>query len=78
MNLYIGVDIDSYSEASSIDISRTNTSNYKKDKKGVDNLFSSVCKASNLYYEDEVIDSSWKQDLEDYIQDNEEDNSHLF
>ena len=44
----------------------------KEDKRGVDNLFSSVCKASNLYYEDEVIDSSWKQDLEDYIQDNEE------
>ena len=70
--VYIGADIDSYSEAASIGISRTNTSNYKKDKKGVDNLFSSVCKASNLYYEDEVIDSSWKQDLEDYIQDNEE------
>jgi hypothetical protein len=76
--VYIGADIDSYSEAASIGISRTNTSNYKKDKKGVDNLFGSVGKFTNLFYEGECIDSSWKQDLEDYIQDNEEDNSHLF
>lgn len=72
MNLYIGVDIDSYSEASSIDISRTNTSNYKKDKKGVNNLFTSVSNFKDMFYGDEVIDNSWKQDLENCIQDNEE------
>ena len=47
-------------------------------RNSVDNLFGSVGKFTNLFYEGECIDSNWKQDLEDYIQDNEEDNSHLF
>lgn len=69
--VYIGADIDSYSEGTSIGINTRNISNYKKDKKGVSNLFESVSKVSNMYMYDECIDTSWKEELEDYIQENE-------
>ena len=61
--VYIGADIDSYSEASSIGIKATNTANYKKSKKGISNLFASVSKLSKMYYEEDSINESWKEDL---------------
>ena len=62
--VYIGADIDSYSEASSIGIKATNTANYKKSKKGISNLFASVSKLSKMYYEEDCITEDWKEDLE--------------
>ena len=62
--VYIGADIDSYSEASSIGIKATNTANYKKSKKGISNLFASVSKLSKMYYEEDCINEDWKEDLE--------------
>ena len=69
--MYIGADIDSYSEGSSIGIKRDNISSYKKDRKGVDTLFKAMSNVSDMFYEEACIDSSWKQELENYIQENE-------
>ena len=70
--VYIGADIDSYQEASSIGIKQRNVSNYKKDKEGIYTMFKSVSKISSMYYCDEEIDTNWKKDLENYIDDNKE------
>lgn len=67
--MYIGADIDSYSEGESIGIKRSNISNYKKDKECVGMLFSSVAKASTLY-ESDNLNESWKEELENYISNN--------
>lgn len=69
--MYIGADIDSYSEGSSIGIKRDNISSYKKDRKGVDTLFKAMSNVSDMFYEEACIDSSWKKELENYIQENE-------
>ena len=68
--IYIGADIDSYSEAESIGISRNNTASYKKDKKGISTLFGAVAKASSMMCNEESLDCSWKQELDSYIKEN--------
>ncbi len=67
--MYIGADIDSYSEGSSIGIKANNISNYRKDKEGVSKLFKSINRASEMYSCD-CLDASWKEELEDYINEN--------
>ena len=61
--IYIGANIDSYQEASSIGIKTTNTANYEKSKQGISNLFASISKLSKMYYEEDNINESWKEDL---------------
>ena len=68
--MYIGADIDSYSESESIGISRKNTANYKKDKMGTKMLFEAVACASNSYLNEEEVSENWKSKLDDYINDN--------
>ena len=68
--MYIGADIDSYNEGASIGIKRSNISNYSKSKRGVEKLFSSLGKASKSFYECESICADWKEDLENFIDDN--------
>ena len=63
--IYIGANIDSYSEGSSLGINRDNISNYQKNKRGISNLFKSILSASEDFYEYSSIDKSWKKDLED-------------
>ncbi len=70
--MYIGADIDSYSEGRSIGIDSSNIANYRKDKKGISKLFKALGKASEYFCEEVDIDSSWKEELEDYIDDNKE------
>ena len=36
-------------------------------------MFGAVARASEMMCEDRTIDSSWKEDLEDYIEKNRED-----
>ncbi len=62
--MYIGANIDSYSEGSSIGINKKNIANYKKDKKGISKLFMSLGKVSKSFYAEEAICDDWKQDLE--------------
>lgn len=68
--MYIGADIDSYNEGSSIGISKKNISSYKKDREGVSTLFKSLGRASSSFYETESISDDWKDELEKYIQNN--------
>lgn len=68
--MYIGANIDSYSEGSSIGISKDNIANYEQSKKGVNKLFKSLSKASTCMYEGECLGTSWKEELEDYIETN--------
>ena len=66
----IGADIDSYAEGRSLGISDKNIANYKKDKKGISKLYSSVGKATAMYREDALCES-WKEELDEYIKENE-------
>lgn len=68
--IYIGADIDSISEGTSLGISKKNISSYKKDKKGISTLFKSVECASECFMADSSLDSSWKEDLDKYIEEN--------
>jgi len=68
--IYIGANIDSYSEGTSLGIDTKNISNYKKDQKGVSMLFNSISKASTMLSKEKCLDSSWKEDLENYIEKN--------
>ena len=68
--IYIGADIDSYSEGASLGISKKNISSYKKDRKGISTLFKSVGCASKCYMENSCLDTSWKEDLDKYINEN--------
>ena len=61
--IYIGANIDSYAEASSLGIRSQNVANYKKSGKGVKNLFHAIGKLSCMMYDEDCIDESWKEDL---------------
>ena len=69
--IYIGANIDSFSEASRIGIKSTNTANYIKSKKGVGALFDSVGKAYECILEEKELSSNWKQDLDNYTKNNQ-------
>ncbi len=62
--MYIGADIDSYSEGEKIGISKKNISNYKKDRKGVGKLFKAISAASEMMYEECELNEDWKKNLE--------------
>ena len=47
--VYIGADIDSYSEASAIGIRTSNIANYEKSREGISKLFGAVNKLSKMY-----------------------------
>lgn len=65
--IFIGADIDSYSEAASIGINRTHVANYRKSRKGVEDAYSSVVEAaSSLRCDESLEDMRWKRDLEKY------------
>ena len=62
--LYIGANIDSYTEGESIGIRKSNIANYSKSKQGTQALFECVSDASISMYCDNTIKSSWKTKLE--------------
>ena len=62
--MYIGANIDSYSEGESIGIKSKNIANYQKSGKGVSKLFSSIGCACKSMYEDNEICDNWKEELE--------------
>lgn len=74
--MYIGADIDSYSEGQSIGINSSNISNYKKDGKGISKMFKAMFLASEVFCDEDCIDSSWKEELEEYMEENEEKESN--
>ena len=65
--IFIGADIDSYSQARMLGIDETHTANYKKSKMGVNAMFCSVSDASTIMFEEKSIkNSNWKENLEKY------------
>ena len=62
--MYIGADIDSYSEGISLGIKDEFIANYKKTDRGISKLYNALTTASKLFYEEEIIDESWKNELE--------------
>lgn len=62
--LYIGANIDSYSEGESIGIKRNNISNYSKTTSGTKEMFNAISLASDNLYECSSVGSSWKKELE--------------
>lgn len=62
--IYLGADIDSYAEASSIGIGSDRTSNYTKSGHGVGKLFKRIRDLSIMFDEDCITDD-WKDGLED-------------
>lgn len=62
--MYIGADIDSYSEGRSLGIDDDSIANYKKTNKGVSKLYSVMSRVCNCFYECDEIDENWKNELE--------------
>ena len=69
--MYIGADIDSYSEGQSLGIDKSNIANYIKDQKGIIKMYDAMCLASSSFYENDCLNSSWKQELDKYIEQEE-------
>ncbi len=68
--MYIGADIDSYSEGEALGIKKTNIANYSKSREGVKKLFSSIGRASDSLYDCGCVCENWKEDLENFIDKN--------
>ena len=62
--VYIGANIDSYTEASTIGIRSNRVSNYTKSKKGIDMLFSNLASVSEKYCDEAIINNDWKKGME--------------
>lgn len=65
--IYIGADIDSYTEASHIGIRKSHVANYRKSREGFDEVFESIGNVSYcLRNEMDVDRSNWKKKLSKY------------
>lgn len=62
--IYIGANIDSYSEGTSLGISKKNIANYSKSKRGTKALFDTIGELSECMCLEKTIDESWKTNLE--------------
>lgn len=65
--IFLGADIDSYSEAKNIGIKKSRTANYFKSAEGIQKVFTSVENAGYCLRNDvDLEDADWKSDLEEY------------
>ncbi len=69
--IYIGANIDSYEEGSQIGIERSNISNYDTSSKGIGKMYKAASMASEEYLRNDSIGTAWKEELENYINNNE-------
>ncbi len=63
--IFLGADIDSYSEATQIGIKKSHIANYNKSSKGINDMYESVKDLSFCIYEEREIDEKWKEKLEE-------------
>ena len=68
--IYLGANIDSYEEASSIGIKKNRTSNFTKSSKGMGLMFDRLKSVSAMYDKECLIEENWNEGLEDYIKEN--------
>ena len=65
--IFIGADIDSYSQSRDIGIDMAHTANFKKDKEGFDKLYSSISNAREcMEIGVDLSENNWKKDLKKY------------
>ena len=65
--IFIGADIDSYSEAGSIGIRKSRVANYRKSKEGVEELYCSIADATHrVRWDMNMDDGDWKENLKKY------------
>ncbi|MBQ7927550.1 MAG: VWA domain-containing protein [Methanobrevibacter sp.] len=65
--IFIGADIDSYSEAGNIGIRKSRIANYDKSARGVEKLYSSIDVATTSMRKNISLDEvNWKKDLEEF------------
>lgn len=65
--IFIGADIDSYSEAGNIRIRKSRVANYRKSKEGVEDVYCSIECATNALRSDRDLDDvDWKENLRKY------------
>ena len=67
--IFIGADIDSYSEAGSIGFKKSRIANYEKSQQGVEDMYRSVACFSDCMRSGESMDLDdidWKKDLRKY------------
>ena len=65
--LFIGADIDSYSEASKIGIKKSRVANYERSSRGVGKLYDSIDLVTTTMRKDISLDEiNWKKDLEKF------------
>lgn len=64
--VFIGADIDSYGEASSIGIRRSRVARHSKDAPGINNMYIAVDNLTTKFYHKRIKDDDveWKKDLE--------------
>ena len=62
--IYLGADIDSYSEAANIGIRMDRTANYKKTKKGITDMYDAISNVSFSLYNKGEVDDVWKEKLD--------------
>lgn len=63
--IFLGADIDSYSEATQIGIKKSHIANYNKSSKGINDMYESVKDLSFCIYEEREINENWKEKLEE-------------
>ena len=61
--IYLGANVDSFSEGASLGIKKENISNYSKSRKGISDMFSAVDRACDSLFECGSIQEDWKKDL---------------
>ena len=65
--IFIGANIDSYTEAGHIGIKRSHVANYRKSRDGFNRVFNSVEKATmDMRNNISLERSNWKRDLDEY------------
>ena len=62
--IYLGANIDSYEEGSSIGIRKDRISNYEQSSKGIARMFSKMSAISECLYSDCDIEADWNDGLE--------------
>ena len=63
--IYLGANIDSYEEGSSIGIRKDRISNYEQSSKGIAKMFHKISDLCNCVYCDEEIDANWCDGLDE-------------
>jgi len=61
--IFLGADIDAYTEANYIGIKKSRASNYDKSKEGLEKVYDSLSQVSHCLRRDIAIEDSWSDDL---------------